>query len=371
MKSVLYSNRFVQKKVINKGKETFEKPVIIIANHTSFLDILAIGMLHPKIIYLVNDWVYNSPIFGSAAKLAGAYPVSGGVQNSEAYLKKKISQGFSLIAFPEGTRSETNKIRRFHKGAFYLAEELGLDILPVLIHGNSEVLPKGTFIIKDGSITLKILDRISLKDISYGEDSRERTKRIGAHFRRKFQKFRNEIEHETYFHQLVLEDFRYKGNAIYTAVHEDLKKNKTSYKTLLNVIDKKAKIIHLSIDSGQLDFLLALDSTDRKIMSFMANETASGIFKNSYITNKYPKLEAFNTLEKVLEQTAEVLIINLDSVDLRQLENKLKNEIITLILLKAGRDLNIEKLAKFGFTDQLQNDYFIILKKGGSNEGAL
>ncbi|MFK5974218.1 MAG: MMPL family transporter [Flavobacteriaceae bacterium] len=370
MKSVLYSNRFVQKKVINEGKETFEKPVIIIANHTSFLDILAIGMLHPKIIYLVNDWVYNSPIFGSAAKLAGAFPVSGGVQNSEAYLKKKISQGFSLIAFPEGTRSETNKIRRFHKGAFYLAEELGLDILPVLIHGNSEVLPKGSFIIKDGSITLKILDRISSKDIGYGSDSRERTKKIGAHFRKKFQKFRNEIEHETYFHPLVLEDFRYKGNAIYAAVREDLKENKTTYKTLLDLIDKKAKIIHLSKDYGQLDFLLALDSTDRKIMSFMTNETASGIFKNSYITHKYPKLEAINTLEKVLKQTAEVLIINLDAIDLRQLENKIKNEIIILILLKAGRDLNIENMDTYGFTNQLQNDRFIILKKG-SNEGTL
>jgi 1-acyl-sn-glycerol-3-phosphate acyltransferase len=95
---------------LNPSKETFEKPAMLIANHTSFLDILCIGMLHPKSIFLVNDWVYNSPIFGKAAKLAGAYPVSGGVENGEVYLKEKLEQGFSIIAFPEGTRSTSNKI---------------------------------------------------------------------------------------------------------------------------------------------------------------------------------------------------------------------------------------------------------------------
>ena len=51
MKSVLYTNPFVKKTIINKGNETFSKPGIIVANHTSFLDILAVGMLHPKIIF--------------------------------------------------------------------------------------------------------------------------------------------------------------------------------------------------------------------------------------------------------------------------------------------------------------------------------
>ena len=174
MKSVLYTNPFVTKRIINSHRETFEKQAVIVSNHTSFLDILAIGMLHPKIIFLVNDWVYNSPIFGKAVKLAGFYPVSSGIENGLSHLQKKVDQGYSLMAFPEGTRSYTNKMKRFHKGAFYLAEELNLDIVPVLIHGNSEVLPKGSFVIKNGSITLKILDRIPAHDISYGKTSREK-----------------------------------------------------------------------------------------------------------------------------------------------------------------------------------------------------
>src|SRR5690606_11773560 len=105
MKSVLYTNPFVSKKIINEMGEDFSKPAMIIANHTSFLDILAIGMLHPKICFLVNDWVYNSPIFGKAVQNAGFYPVSKGIENSLEPLQEKLDKGYSLMAFPEGTRS--------------------------------------------------------------------------------------------------------------------------------------------------------------------------------------------------------------------------------------------------------------------------
>ena len=79
MKSVLYTNPFVAKKIINKHDESFKRPAVIIANHTSFLDILAMGMLTPKMIFLVNDWVYRSPVFGKAVQRAGFYPVSQGL----------------------------------------------------------------------------------------------------------------------------------------------------------------------------------------------------------------------------------------------------------------------------------------------------
>ena len=74
MKSVLYTNPYLIKRVKNVGNQTFENPAIIIANHMSFLDILVVGMLHPKIVFLVNDWVYNSPVFGKAVQVAGFYP---------------------------------------------------------------------------------------------------------------------------------------------------------------------------------------------------------------------------------------------------------------------------------------------------------
>lgn len=362
MKSVLYTNPFVSKKVIDPYHETFEKPAMIIANHTSFLDILAIGMLNPKIIFLVNDWVYNSPIFGSAAKLVGAYPVSSGLENGEDYLRKKVDQGFSLIAFPEGTRSHTNKVRRFHKGAFYLAEKLGLDILPVLIHGNSEVLPKGSFIIRDGSITLKILPRIKVKDSNFGVNYTQRTKNISAHFKDQFFAFRKEIEQETYFHRSVLNQYRFKGRKLYKKVQEDLKKNASVYGQLLNLLEKKTKITHLSEDHGQLDFLLALDSTDRKINVYLEDKTTRQIVQNSFITHNRRNIQVASTPADAMTKEAQVLLLDQNPTDWGRIQ-KIIDEIGILLVLKNGMNLPLKNITEAGFTISVQNDNFIIAKR--------
>ncbi|MBU2938191.1 MMPL family transporter [Lacinutrix sp. C3R15] len=362
MKSVLYTNPFVKKSIINASQEDFKKQAVIISNHTSFLDILAIGMLHPKIIFLVNDWVYNSPVFGKAVKLAGFYPVSNGIDNGLSHLQTKVDQGYSLMAFPEGTRSNTNKIKRFHKGAFYLAEQFNLDIIPVLIHGNSEVLPKGSFIIKNGSITLKVLDRITTKNTNFGTNSRERTKAISTHFKNEFNKLRDEIEDETYFHRMVLEDYRYKGDALYKKVKADVKTNAKTYKTILDFVDEKASIVHLSKDSGQLDFLLALDRPDRKLYTYIADKEESIIVTNSYIVNTHYKIFVSNTVDKTLENKANVAIISLENLSEKQIKN-IANTANLFILLKDSRNLYTDILKSIGFKVAIENKTLIILKK--------
>ena len=363
MKSVLYSNPFVSKKTINLHNETFEKQCVIIANHTSFLDILAMGMLYPKLIFLVNDWVYKSPIFGKAVQLAGFYPVSSGIENGVAHLQKKIDQGYSLMAFPEGTRSNTNKIRRFHKGAFYLAEELDLDIVPVLIHGNSEVLPKDSFIIKDGAQTLKILKRISASDSTFGTTYKERTKKISRFFKSEFQELRNDIETANYFHSIVLEDYRYKGDELYKRVKHDLKEHSQAYKSLMDAIDKNASLIHVSKDCGQLDFLLSLDSSDRKIITYIEDELVRDIVANSYITNTHYKIAIADTLESLNDSLGNTLILN-SSDEIKNISERivLKN-IEQIILLKESQQYYLKDLEANNFKIVTDNTEFTILKK--------
>lgn len=364
MKSVLYTNPFVKKQVLNLSKETFEKPAMLIANHTSFLDILCIGMLHPKIIFLVNDWVYNSPIFGKAAKLAGAYPVSGGVENGEEYLGKKIQQGFSIIAFPEGTRSTSNKINRLHKGAFYLAEKFRLDIIPILIHGNSEVLPKGSFVIRDGSITVKILPRIVHGDKKYGENYTQQAKKIGAYFRNEFQNLRNYIETKDYWRKTLLEHYRFKGKALFNRVKTDLQQNIAIYHDLLKSIPSKATIVHLSKDDGQWDLLLSLDSSDRKLHSFLENKESSITLKQNFLYNNYSKIRLYDTQEEAICNEADVLLINMAAVG--QLQT-LFVKFSSIILLKNGKHHADKDVLASNFLVKVQNDNFIILNKNPLN----
>ena len=362
MKSVLYSNPFLKKKIIKYKNETFRKQAVIIANHNSFLDILAVGMLHPKIIFLVNDWVYNSPVFGKAVKLAGFYPVTSGIENGLSHLQKKVDQGYSLMAFPEGTRSLTNKIKRFHKGAFYLAEQLKLDIVPVLIHGNSEVLPKGSFIIKNGSLTLKILDRIPFEDNSLGTTSREKTKAISQLFKTEFNVLRNEIEHDTYFHNIVLEDYRYKGDALYKTVKTDLKNNSENYKRIIDTITEKDGILHISKDFGQLDFLLALDRPNRKLFTFIESDPERALVKNSYISNTHYRISIFDSIEETLENKTQVAIINSEHIAENQIKN-MANSANLFILLKESRNLYTEVIFQLGYQTEFENETLIILKK--------
>lgn len=306
--SVLYGNPFVKKKVITNPKEDFSKPAIIIANHTSFLDTLAIAMATHKIVYLVNDWVYDSPVFGKLVKALGFYPVSQGIENGKEKLKEKIDQGYSLVVFPEAERSYTNDVKRFHKGAFYLAEEFGLDILPLYIHGNSEVLPKGDFIIYDGDIIVKVGDRLSKDDLSFGTTYKERAKNINFYFRNEFAKLRNEIEDENYFKKKLFLSFLYKETEIVKEVKQDFKKNKSFYFELNKNIAKDAKILHIADDFGQKDVLLALQQAGRRVFSLIKDEEKRQIAENNYIVKTRKINYIKNTSE--IAKDIDVLLIS-------------------------------------------------------------
>lgn len=362
MKSVLYTHTFLNKKIINEGGENFKKQSIIIANHTSFLDILSIGMLHPKTIFLVNDWVYNSPVFGKAVQLAGFYPVSSGIENGLDHLKKKVDQGYTLMAFPEGTRSKNHKIKRFHKGAFYLAEQFNLDIIPVLIHGNSEIIPKGESMIRDGNITLKILDRIPPNDERFSTNYSKRAKEIGAYFRTEFSQLRKIKEYPTYFHSMLLDDYRYKGDDLYKNVKADLRSNKNSYQTILNAVDEKDCILHISNSNGQLDFLLVLHAVDRKIVSYIENEQNRIIAKNSYIANKHD-ITFTDSIQDTIQFKANTLIINNIEVSEKELKMMINSNVKRIIFLNQNNQIEIVNQLDLGFQVSHQNKNIIILTK--------
>lgn len=303
--SVLYGNPFVKKKVITNPNEDFSKPAIIIANHTSFLDTLAIAMATHKIVYLVNDWVYDSPVFGKLVKALGFYPVSQGIENGKEKLKEKIEQGYSLVVFPEAERSYTNDVKRFHKGAFYLAEEFGLDILPLYIHGNSEVLPKGDFIIYDGDIIVKVGDRISKDDFSYGITYKERAKNINSYFRNEFAKLRNEIEDENYFKKKLFLSFLYKETEVVKEVKQDFNDNKSVYFELNNHIPKDANILHIADDFGQKDILITLQQAGRRVFSLINNEEKRQIAENNYVV----KIRKINYIKNSSEVNKDIDVL--------------------------------------------------------------
>ncbi len=353
MTSVLYLNPFVKKGTINKHGEDFSKPAIIISNHTSFLDTLAIGMVNPHIVFLINEWVYNSPIFGKIVRMAGFYPVSQGIENSLDKLQERVDQGFSLMIFPEGTRSIDNDVKRFHKGAFYLAQELKMDVLPIYIHGNSEVIPKGDHIIYDGQIINVIGDRIRYDDAAFGKEYAERTKKISRHFRADFNAIRKELEDENYFKKKLLLSYRYKEYEIEQTVKTDFEKYKTAMYRCNSHISDTATVLHIANDYGQWDFIVTLQQAKRKVYTWIRDQERRAVAQTNYLA----KIRDITYLEELkdLSLVCEVLLITTDY----KIENIPLN-IKTLIIL---RDVLARSQEFVSFEIEYQDEYISVLKR--------
>ncbi len=126
----------------NPYNEKYDKPAVIIANHQSFIDILLLLSTTPKIVMVTNSWVWNSPFFGWIVQYADFHHSADGYEALAEKLKERISEGYSVVMFPEGTRSADCSIQRFRKGAFYLAQLLKIDILPMIIYGAGKISAK-------------------------------------------------------------------------------------------------------------------------------------------------------------------------------------------------------------------------------------
>lgn len=167
---------------INPYGEDFSRPAVIICNHQSHLDLLTILSLSPRILAMTNQWVWRFPLYAPVIRYCEFYPVSNGLEINEEKIKSLIRRGYSVLIFPEGTRSATCEILKFHRGAFYMAERIGADILPLYLDGPGRVLPKTDLLLHPGTITLVIGQRIASGDLSMGANYREKTRAWHRHY---------------------------------------------------------------------------------------------------------------------------------------------------------------------------------------------
>ena len=168
-----------------------EEPKIIICNHQSHLDLITMLTLSPKMVFLTNDWVQNNPVYGYLIRHAEFYSVSEGVETLMPKLENLIERGFSIAVFPEGTRSKDCKIGRFHQGAFYLADQLKLNVLPMYLWGAGRVLPKGKFTLRRGTIYLKVDNPLELNQIQAFGGLREQASAMRKMYKENYRKICN------------------------------------------------------------------------------------------------------------------------------------------------------------------------------------
>jgi len=280
VKSLVYLMANVKKVHINKENADFSSPAVIICNHQSFLDILVTVMQHPKLILLTNEWVYYSPFFGKVVQLGDYYPAFEGAEGIDQ-IAKKVSEGYSVVIFPEGTRSTDGNMKRFKKGAFYIAEQLKLDIQPLLLHGTGDTMRKSDFMLYNGQMTMKYLPRIKCNDESYGKEYSERAKNISKYFKEEYVKLKEEIEQPIYFKQRLLMNYVYKGPIIewYTWKKIELE---NYYKTYHGLLGNATTITDLGCGYGFMAYMLSFLNPKRVIIGLDYDEEKIAVANNNF-----------------------------------------------------------------------------------------
>jgi len=167
---------FIRVEIDNPDLAAAKSPLIITANHQSWLDIYLLGAQNARdICMLVRAWPFKKLFFFGPLMRLASYIETEGVTAEEILdrCRKELERGAVILCFPEGTRSRDGSLSRFRSGAFKLAVELGVPVLPLIIHNSGRVMPKGSFRFRPGTIKMELgpevtADRFQEATIAHG-----------------------------------------------------------------------------------------------------------------------------------------------------------------------------------------------------------
>lgn len=284
-RTLLAASPFVKKEMINPNGEDFSKPSIIIANHQSFIDILMLISFSPRMVMITKKWVWDSPVFGAIIRYIDFYHAGDGYELSVEKLRRKVDDGYSIVTFPEGTRTSTGKIKRFHKGAFYLAQLMELDILPILFYGNHRIISKSQpFNIRKGMIATQILPRISPDNTEFGQTYQERTKKISAWMRSEYAELcrLKDNTDNPYYYDTLIQNYIYKGpvEEWYMRIKVRMEKN---YRIFNELIPHTGQITDIGCGYGALCYMLGMLSEERRLLGIDYDEDKVAVAQHAWL----------------------------------------------------------------------------------------
>lgn len=372
-KGILLLATAVKKEHINKANERFQHPAIIIANHQSFIDILVLLSLSSKILMVTNHWVWHSPFFGAIIRYVDFYYIGEGYEQYMERMRKKVKEGYSIAIFPEGTRTYNGKMKRFHKGAFYLAETLQLDILPILLYGNNKIIAKAQpFNIRKGIIYTEILPRIPGDDLSFGTTYQERTKRISAYMKEGYARIcreKNTTDNPA-FYEALIQNYIYKGPVVewYIRIKVKMERN---YRLFNRLIPAQGQITDIGCGFGPLCYMLSMLSEDRDILGIDYDEDKIALAQHGWLRNEHLQFRHGNALEYPLPES-DVFILN-DMLHYMSYEHqrtlllkcadRLRSQ--GMIIIRDGNSANTSKHRLTRFTELLSTRIFNFNRTAG------
>lgn len=244
----------------NTENEDFGRPSVIICNHQSILDSFCMMFVTPKVVLLANEHIKINPIISKIFKWSNFLTVAEGSDGLIEKIKPLIDEGYSIAIFPEGERpvSGDYKVKRFHQGAFHIADVLGLDIVPIYFEGILQIMPKGSALSNGGTMYIEVGKRISKIELSAMGNTLAQTKAMRAMYVDNLREIHRRFATVKELSPIVYDRYIYKGRDIEV-------KAKKSLKVLLTCREQIHGFDHINkfmvldeAGQGELALLLAL-----------------------------------------------------------------------------------------------------------------
>lgn len=157
--------------VVKKGNLDTAKSYVFVPNHQGMFDVFLIyGFLGKNIKWVQKQELRKIPFVGKASEMAGhVFVDQSNLRNMKDTIQKaeeQITEGVSMVIFPEGARTKTGKMGRFKRGAFIIAKQMNLSVVPITLNGPFDVMKIHSYLINPGKLELVIHEPISTENVS-------------------------------------------------------------------------------------------------------------------------------------------------------------------------------------------------------------
>ena len=179
---LLWANPIWRVRVSGRKKIPWRSSAVLVSNHLSLIDIMVLFLLWRPFKWVSKSENFSLPFIGWNMRLNAYVPLVRGdrasVQAMMEMCRKYLGNRTSVLIFPEGTRSATGELTPFKDGAFTLAKETGRPVIPIVITGTHDTLPKHSLILRNRmDAQVRILDPLDPGDFASAEELRDATHR--------------------------------------------------------------------------------------------------------------------------------------------------------------------------------------------------
>lgn len=178
---------FIRVRIVGRDLYDTKQSYIFVANHQSIYDIFPIyGYIGNRFVWIMKQEIQKIPLVGKTCEAVGHIFIdrSSAIKSKRSMeaAERKLRNGLSVVIFPEGSRTRNGAIGHFKRGAFSIAADLHLPVVPITINGAYDTLPAGSCLIKPGKIELIFHQPLDTAELTHDNlnDFVEATRRIIA-----------------------------------------------------------------------------------------------------------------------------------------------------------------------------------------------